>query len=129
MIKVLIVDDQAGWRNFHNSVIQEILPNDTLIDLASSAHEGYEKLLENADNQYDYMITDMQMEDDYAPKMAGEWLIEQAYTIKSCSAMKIIIISASPKIKMIAEQYGVFYISKSNAVISLDVYKELIHTH
>ena len=126
MKKVLIVDDQAGWRNFNSNAACEILGKDIILDTASSAQEGYSKLLESKDNPYDYLLTDMQMESDYAPKMAGEWLIEQAKNLSFCYKTKIIIISASAGIKHIAEDYGVDYIPKSLAVVSLEVYKEVL---
>lgn len=126
MIKILIVDDQAGWRAFHKNAVYEVMGEDIAVDTAACAQEGYTKLLENSKEQYDFLLTDMQMENDYAPKMAGEWLIEQAQTIQSCYKTKIIIISASPKIKHIAEHYNVFYISKSNASVSVEPYKALL---
>lgn len=129
MIRVLIVDDQAGWRNFNTETLYDILGKDIIIDTASSAKEGYEKLLESKENPYDYLLTDMQMETDYAPKMAGEWLIEQAQTLSFCYKMKIIIISAAPRIRYIAENYGVDCIPKSTAVILKEAYKELIHSY
>ena len=66
------------------------------------------------------------METDYAPKMAGEWLIEQAQTLSFCYKTKIIIISATNGVRHIAEHYGVDCIPKSTAVISKEPYKELI---
>ena len=126
MKKVLIVDDQAGWRNFNTNSVYEVLGKNIILDTASSAKDGYSKLLESKENPYDFLLTDMQMETDYAPKMAGEWLIEQAQNLTFCYRTKIIIISASPKIKYIAESYGIDYIPKSAAVISIEQYKELI---
>lgn len=126
MKKVLIVDDQAGWRNFNTNSVYEILGKDIILDTASSAKDGYSKLLESKENPYDFLLTDMQMETDYAPKMAGEWLIEQTQNLTFCYRTKIIVISASPMIKHIAESYGVDYIPKSAAVISIEPYKELI---
>lgn len=126
MKKFLIVDDQAGWRNFNSGAIYEILGKDIITDTASSAAEGYSKYLENLNNPYEYLITDMQMESDYEPKMAGEWLIEQIQSLTCSYKTKIIIVSAAPMIKHIAEKYKVDYISKRNATISLEPYKELI---
>ena len=127
MIRVLVVDDQAGWRKHNANAVFDILGKDIVLDIASCAAEGYEKLLESKDNPYDYLLTDMQMESDYAPKMAGEWLIEQAQVLSFCYRTKIIIISAAPRIRLIAENYGVFYIPKSVAAVSAEAYKELIH--
>lgn len=126
MKRILVVDDQAGWRTFNSNAIYEVLGGDIIIETASSAQEGYSKYLESGNNPYDYLITDMQMESDFAPKMAGEWLIEQVQNLSFSYRTKIIIVSAAPMIKHIAEKYGVDFISKSNAAVSLEAYKELI---
>lgn len=126
MKKVLVVDDQLGWRNFNSGVVYEILGKDVILDMAENAQEGYSKLLENKNAPYDYVLTDMQMETDYLPLMAGEWLIEQLQTISSFYKTKVIIISASPNIKHIVEKYNVFYLPKRIASTSLEAYKELI---
>ena len=126
MTRILIADDQEGWRRFNTEAVYKILGEDIILDTASSAEEGYAKYLYSIDNPYDYLITDMQMENNYAPKMAGEWLIEQVQSLKYSYRTKIIIISASPQIKFIAEKYNVDYISKRNALISIEPYKELL---
>ena len=126
MIRILIADDQEGWRKFNTEAVYKILGENTDIETASSAEEGYTKYLNSFDNPYDYIITDMQMENSYAPKMAGEWLIEQVQSLKYSYKTKIIIISASPHIKIIAEKYNVDYISKRNALTSIEPYKELL---
>lgn len=127
MKRILIVDDQTTWRDFNIKSVTKILGSDITIDTASSAAEGYSKLLESKEVPYDYLLTDMQMEVDFAPKMAGEWLIEQAKSLSFCYKTKIIIISAAPRINHIAETYGVNCIPKSVAVTSIEPYKELIN--
>ena len=127
MKKILIVDDQVGWLEFHSKAVHEILGADVSIDKAPSAQEGYAKLLENSKNPYNYLLTDLQMEDDYAPLLAGEWLVRQARNLLSSYKTKIIIISASPRIRQIAENYNVFYIKKSSAAVSIAIYKEFIN--
>lgn len=126
MKKILIVDDQSGWRDFNTNTVYDVLGSDVVIDTASSAKEGYEKLLESKDSPYNYLLTDMQMETDYAPKMAGEWLIEQVQNLTFCYGTKIIIISAAASIRHIAKAYSVDCIPKSTALISKEPYKELI---
>ena len=66
------------------------------------------------------------METDYLPKMAGEWFIEQIKMLSSFCNTKIVIISASPKIKMIADFYNVDFIRKSNAILGIDSYYEIL---
>ena len=64
------------------------------------------------DTPYDVIFTDMQMESNFLPKLAGEWLIEQIQTFQEYKNTKIVIISASPNIEQIAKKYDVEYISK-----------------
>ncbi len=126
MKKFLIVDDQEGWRNFNSNAVTEIFGNDAVVDFANCAQDGYTKLLNNFAEPYDCILTDMQMEVDYAPKMAGEWLIEQIKSIAPYFKSKVVIISASPKIKSVAENYNVDYIPKNLAITSLEVYKDTL---
>lgn len=126
MIKVLIADDQSAWINFNKRAVHEILGDNIEIHTASTAQEGYNLLLENMLQPYDYILTDMQMEDEYYPKMAGEWLIEQAKTLAQYQNTKIIIISASNGIKQIADGLGVYCIPKSVAAATLESYKEIL---
>jgi len=126
MKKILIVDDQISWQSFNKNAVYKILGENLVLNTASSAYDGYNLLLENIETPFDIILTDMQMEEDYAPKMAGEWLIEQVRNLSQYKNTKIIIISATANIKHIAESYGVNYIPKSVAVASLDVYKLLL---
>lgn len=112
MKKLLIVDDALGWRRHHEECIKNLYPDKFEIDIADSAAAANEMLYANEDSPYDLVITDMQMETNYLPLMAGEWLIEQIQLMKSYINTKIIIISASPYIKLIAEKYNTDYIPK-----------------
>jgi len=112
--KLLIVDDAPSWRRHHEEVIRQLYPDRFEIDTAESAMEGNELLYLNTDNPYDIILTDMQMESGFLPLMAGEWLIEQIQKMKEYYKTKIIIISASNAIRLIAEHYNVDYIPKYN---------------
>ena len=103
-MKILIVDDIKGWREHHASILKELFLNPEII-FAESAKEAYNKLLENINEPFEIIITDMQMESDFEPKYAGEWLIEQIKTFKHYYKTKIIIISASYNINFIAEKH------------------------
>ena len=128
-MKILVVDDMPAWREFHKNNIEEFfIEQGCEIHLASSAREGLEKLYENTQSPYDIIVTDLQMEDEFRPKYAGEWLVEQIKTYskyyKNC---KTVIISASPSIKQIAEKHNVLYLPKTIARNSgAEVYKEFI---
>jgi len=124
-MKILIVDDIKGWRDYHFQILKEILP-DAQFQFADSAKAGYDKLLENNALPFDIILTDMQMESDFSPQYAGEWFIEQIKTFKSHNLSKIIIVSAAYNISSIAEHYGVSYIRKSTARNFPEVYQSVI---
>ena len=124
-MKILIVDDIKGWRDYHYQILKNIIPN-AKFDFAESAKMGYDKLLENNDTPFDLIITDMQMESDFEPKYAGEWLIEQIKSFKNYSSTNIIIISAAYNITNIANFYNVNYLRKSTAQNFPDAYNTLV---
>ncbi len=123
-MKVLIVDDIKGWRDYHSQIISGLFEA-VEIQTAESARDGYDKLLENNNEPFDIILTDMQMEPDFEPKYAGEWFIEQIKTFKSYINTKIVIISAAYNINLIAENYGVNYIRKGTARSFPDAYSFL----
>ena len=123
-MKILIVDDVKGWRDYHSYIMNEFFEN-AEIQTAESARDGYDKLLENNESPFDIIITDMQMESDFEPKYAGEWFIEQVKTFKNYKNTKIVIISAAYNIPAIAENYGVDYIRKGTARSFPNAYKFL----
>lgn len=124
-MKILIVDDIKGWRDYHKSVMAELFTNGEFFT-ADSAKSGYDKIIENCDTPFDVVITDMQMELDFEPKYAGEWLIEQIKSLKNYTKTKIVIISAAYNIEHIANFYNVEYIRKNTARIFPDVYKSIL---
>ncbi len=126
-MKILIVDDVPGWVKFHKNNI-EYINNNAEIDTAFSAKEAFAKIESSIDKPYDVIFTDLQMEADFLPKLAGEWLIEQIKTYeKYYSDTKVVIISASPSIQKIAEKYNVSCLPKSVARNSgAEVYHKLI---
>lgn len=115
MKRILIVDDVPGWVRFHEQNIRHLNIPNIEIDTAISAREALSKIEVSIDNPYDVIFTDLQMESDFLPKYAGEWLIEQIKTFKEYNSTKIVIISASPNIRIIAERNQVLYLSKTIA--------------
>lgn len=115
MKRILIADDVPGWVRFHEQNIRHLNIQNIEIDTANSAREALSKLEVSIDNPYDVIFTDLQMESDFLPKYAGEWLIEQIKTFKEYNSTKIVIISASPNIRIIAERNQVLYLSKTIA--------------
>ena len=113
MIKILIVDDTAGWRDFDKNIIENVLSGyEYDITLAESAKDGYDKLLYSEKTPYDLIISDLQMESDFAPLTAGEWFIRQVQNFKNYYNTKILIISGMYNIEMVANSLNVDFISK-----------------
>ncbi len=111
-MKILIVDDSEKWRMFHETAVREILGDNVVIHTADCAKQGVERLTASVDTPYDVIFTDMQMESDFLPLLAGEWFIKQIKFFKEFKNTKIIIISAASNINLIAERNDVDYIPK-----------------
>ena len=128
MRKILIVDDVPGWVRFHKNNIDYLGIDDIEIDYAYSAKEALSKIEASIDNPYDVIFTDLQMESDFLPKLAGVWLIEQIRTYgEYYQNTKIVIISASPKIEHIAKQNKVLFLPKVSVRNSgAEIYRQFI---
>ncbi len=114
MKKILITDDSQSWVKHHFEVIKQLFGDKYEIDTAFSAKQANEKIYLNEDAPYDIIMTDMQMESDFLPLFAGEWLIEQIQKLPKYLNCKIVICSAAQNIKLIAEKYNVDYLPKYN---------------
>ena len=123
-MKILVVDDLKSWVYYHTKILKELFPQ-AEFHSATSAREGYDKLIENNETPFDIIITDMQMETDFEPKYAGEWFIEQIKNFNNYKKARIVIISATYNIENIAESYNVDFIRKSTASSFPDSYKFL----
>ncbi len=124
MKNILIVDDVKGWRDFNTNVMHELFGNDVNIDTAENATMAYDFLLQA--KPYDIILTDLQMEDSYSPKYAGEWLVEQIKTFNRYNSTKIVMISAAYNIRHIADNLEVNCIPKSTALKCLSAYQEIL---
>lgn len=129
-MKVLILDDSYSWQEFHKNNIEEIFIELDIknyqIDTVSWAREGYNSIMQNIDNPYQLIISDLQMEDDFRPQLAGEWFAEQVKTFKQYLNTKIVLCSASYNIKQIAENLSVNFIPKRIAITDINSYKNSI---
>lgn len=129
-MKVLILDDSYSWQVFHKNNIEEIFIElnitDYKIDTVSWAKEGYDAVIQNTDEPYQLIISDLQMEDDFRPQFAGEWFVEQVKTFKQYLNTKIVLCSASYNIKQIAENLSVNFIPKRIAVTDVNSCKNSI---
>jgi len=133
MYKILIVDDTHAWCEFHKTNIEELFlekgiqgVNNYSIDTAESARIGLDRLYENSSSPYDLIISDLQMEEDFAPKYAGEWFVEQTKNLSAYMNTKIIISSGCYNIKNIANSLGVDYMPKRIACTDINAYKDLV---
>ena len=132
MKKILAVDDSPAWRAFHKNNLEEIFielginETDYKIDIAESGREGYDFVMQNNDSPYDLIITDLQMEDDFTPQLAGEWFAEQVKTFKNYFNTKIILCSGMFNIRHVAENLNVDFIPKRVAVSDINEYKDVI---
>ena len=124
MKNILIVDDVKGWRDFNTNVMFELFGHDINIDTAESAIKAYDYLLQN--KPYDIILTDLQMEESYAPKYAGEWLVEQIKTFNIYNSTKIVMISAAYNVRHIADNLGIECIPKSTALKCFSAYEEIL---
>lgn len=122
MRRLFIVDDATSWRRYHEDVIRQIYEDEFEIVTASSATEANQLLYESVDEPFDIILTDMQMESNYLPLYAGEWLIEQVQKLDAYKNSRIIIISAAYNIKYIAEKYNVEFIRKADCR-NIDAYR------
>ncbi len=111
--KILIVDDTKSWLAFHKDLILQLYPELFEITLANSAVEGLNIIKHNIESPFSLILTDLQMETDYEPKLAGEWLIEHIKNIPEYSRCNIVIISAMYNIEYIAKQLNAECISKN----------------
>lgn len=124
--KILIVDDSVGWLNYHKENLSNFYGEDFIIDTAASAREGYDIVYNNLSKPYKLIISDLQMELDFEPKLAGEWFIEQVKKLNEYRNTSIIIISATYNIHYIADELDVYFIRKSVAASDLKAYKAAI---
>ena len=82
--------------------------------------------MQNINEPYRLIISDLQMEDDYRPDYAGEWLVKQIKTFKSYLNSKIIICSGCYNIKQIAETLNADYVPKRVAITDINSYKNIV---
>lgn len=117
--RILIVDDSPSWRKFHTALISSLKPRGIEILTAESASEGLKIIEENKHQPFDVIISDLQMETDYEPDTAGEWLIQKVKQIKEYKKTRIIIISAMYNIESIANNLNISYVKKQTLTISV----------
>lgn len=121
--KILIVDDSKGWLDYHKSALTQIFGDKYILETAYSGREGYNAVYNNLNEPYALIISDLQMEMDFEPKLAGEWFAEQVRKLKEYQNTPIILISAMYNIRSIATRLGIDCLPKSIAARDLTSYK------
>lgn len=112
-MKILVVDDMSQWRNYHESALNQVLDKITFeLEVASSATDAMQIIQQNLSKPFDLIISDLQMETDFDPEYAGEWLVRNVQMLKQYANVPKIIVSAAYNIRYIAENLGVDYLSK-----------------
>lgn len=111
--RILIVDDSSAWLLFHQELIRELYGNLFEFVTANSAQEALDIVRHNVQNPFCLILTDLQMEMDYDPLLAGEWLVENIQKISAYNSTDIVLISSMSNIEYTAKKYGVEYIPKA----------------
>ncbi len=127
--RILIADDNIGWLNFHTKLIYELYDKLFEITTAHSAIEALNILKQNKDVPFSLIITDLQMETTFAPKLAGEWLIENVKQLNNYDSSKIVIISSMFNIEEVAKRNEVDCISKTMLIYNKLLMKYMFEKH
>ena len=120
--RILIAEDTIGWQKFHSSLLKEYEKFNIDFVICDCAKDALTLAQENFETPYDLVITDLQMENDFSPKFAGEWLIEQIKKYNAYKKTPIIIVSAAYNIAFIAQTLNVDYLSKRSLINNPDTY-------
>ncbi len=120
--RILIAEDTPEWQKFHSSLLKnydKAVLDFVITDCAKDAKDILEK---NIKNPFDLILTDLQMETDFHPQFAGEWLVGEIKNMKEYVKTPVVIISATYNISFIAHNLGVDYLSKRSLVNNPDTY-------
>lgn len=120
--RILIAEDTLGWQKFHSSLLKEYEKFNIDLVICDCAKDALTLAQENFKTPYDLIITDLQMENDFSPKFAGEWLVEQIKKYNAYKKTPIVIISAAYNIGFIAQTLNVDYLSKRSLINNPDTY-------
>lgn len=114
--KILIAEDSPEWQKMHISLLNRYERVPIKYTVASNAREAIELVEQNINDPYDLVLTDLQMETEFLPEFAGEWLVKQIKNLSEYKRIPIVIISAAYNIGFIASTLGTNYLSKRNLI-------------
>lgn len=119
--KILIVEDNQEWVNIHKKLLSEYFAeNLPLIDICFNARDGFVKALSS---EYDFIITDLEMERIAGENYAGDWFIKNLILRDQFRHTKFLIVSGAYNIMDIADKYKVDFIPKSTLINNPLVYQ------
>ena len=121
-VRVLVAEDTIGWQKMNSSMLRNYEKVDIDFVIVDCARDALQFAWENIEKPFDMIITDLQMENDFSPKFAGEWFIEELRLLSSYKSKPIIIVSATYNIEFVAQSLGVDFLSKKSLVNNPDVY-------
>ena len=120
--RILIAEDSSEWQRFHSSLLKNYDKHELDFVICDCAKDALSLAQESLNAPYDLVITDLQMETDFSPDFAGEWLVKQIRTFKEYLNTPVVIVSATYNIAFIAHSLGVKYLSKRTLVNNPDTY-------
>ncbi len=120
--RILIAEDSNEWQRFHSSLLKNYDKYDVDFVICDCAKDALTLVQESLKAPYDIILTDLQMETDFLPDFAGEWLVKQIKTFKEYAKTPVVIISATYNIAFVAHTLGVKYLSKRTLVNNPDTY-------
>ncbi|MBS4761035.1 MAG: response regulator [Clostridium sp.] len=124
--RILIVEDSLEWQKVHITLLHAYSRIPLNVEIASNAREGLMYIEENLKTPFDLILTDLQMETDFHPQFAGEWLVKQIKQIKEYQNVPIVIISATYNIDFIASSLGVDSLSKRSLINNSNNYNLML---
>lgn len=120
--RILIAEDTPEWQKFHSSLLKTYDKFQLEFDIAPDARAALELAQKSIDNPYDLILSDLQMESDFHPLMAGEWFVKEVKNIPQYSMVTVVLVTAAYNIAFIAHTLGAGYLSKRTLVSNPDSY-------
>lgn len=119
--RALVAEDLSEWQKFHIVGLKSYDRCQMDFYIADNARAALKIAEEQKEDSFDVIITDLQMETEFEPEYAGEWLIKQLKQMKEYKDVPVIIVSAAYNIEFVANSLGCY--SYSKRYLSFDPYR------